>query len=119
MAGANTSLYLLGGSLIIRGAGLGAVFLPLLAASYQGLAKEDIAHASTATRIIQQIGGAFGASVLAVILEHQLTGLSSAGALAAQAYDRTFLWSLGFTIAGLLPAALLPRIHKESSGKAN
>lgn len=118
MASADTSLYLLGGSLIIRGAGLGAVFLPLLAASYQGLKKEDIAHASTATRIIQQIGGAFGASVLAVILEHQLTGLSSVGAMAAQAYDRTFLWSLCFTVVGLLPAALLPRIRRISSGQA-
>lgn len=110
LAGAHTHYYLLEAALIVRGAGLGAVFLPVMAASYQGLKKEQIPHASTATRIIQQIGGAFGASVLAIILQNQLTGQQAADAIGrAAAFDHTFWWSLAFTVVGLIPAALLPR----------
>lgn len=117
LAGDTTSLYLLGLSLVVRGAGLGAVFLPVLAASYQGLSQEQIGHSSSATRIIQQIGGAFGASVLAVILENQLAG-SLTAASAARGYDHTFLWSFGFTLVGLIPAALLPATKRRTASQA-
>ena len=113
-AGAGSSLFALGAALVVRGAGLGAVFLPVMAASYQGLSSEQIAHSSSATRIIQQVGGAFGASVLAVILENQLTGPITPLTL-AHAYDHTFLWSLGFTVVGLIPAALLPALKRSPS----
>ncbi|WP_438431941.1 MDR family MFS transporter [Gorillibacterium sp. sgz500922] len=113
-AGAASSLFALGAALVVRGAGLGAVFLPVMAASYQGLSSEQIAHSSSATRIIQQVGGAFGASVLAVILENRLTGPITPLTL-AHAYDHTFLWSLGFTVVGLIPAALLPALKRSPS----
>ncbi|MHA6529628.1 MDR family MFS transporter [Paenibacillus sp. BAC0078] len=117
LAGTETSLYMLGFALVVRGAGLGAVFLPVLAASYQGLSPEQISHSSSATRIIQQVGGAFGASVLAVILENQLVAPLTA-ATTAQAYDHTFLWSLGFTLVGLIPAALLPAVKRTTASRA-
>lgn len=46
--------------------------------------------------------------------------LSARGVLvlsAAGAYDRIFLWSLEFTLAGLIPALLLPRIRSAASGE--
>ncbi|MNM52011.1 putative transport protein HsrA [compost metagenome] len=113
LAGSSTSYIWLTAALIVRGAGLGGVFLPVMAASFQGLRPGQIPHASSATRIIQQVGGAFGASVLAVILENRLTGAASMSAAArVDAFQYTFWWSLGFTVIGLIPAALLPAIKR-------
>jgi hypothetical protein len=52
---------------------------------------------------MQQVGGSFGAAVLAVILQRGLAGHAAAGA-----YDQAFWWSLGFTALALLPALALP-----------
>jgi hypothetical protein len=60
------------------------------------------------TRILQQVGGSFGAAVLTVILELQLTGPGTATRLAT-GFDRTFWWAIGFTVIGALPAMLLRR----------
>jgi hypothetical protein len=56
----------------------------------------------------QQVGGSFGAAVLTVILELQLTGPGTATRLAT-GFDRTFWWAIGFTVIGALPAMLLRR----------
>ncbi|WP_248630986.1 DHA2 family efflux MFS transporter permease subunit, partial [Paenibacillus riograndensis] len=75
--GADTSYYYLGAALIVRGAGLGAVFLPVMASAYIGLSSQQIPHASSTTRIMQQIGGAFGASVIAIILQNEYNSVMS------------------------------------------
>jgi hypothetical protein len=57
---------------------------------------------------MQQVGGAFGASVLAVILERQITAHAATGAAGlATASGAAFWWCLGFTALGLAPALLL------------
>jgi hypothetical protein len=107
--GVHTNEILLGLSLVVRGAGLGAVTNAILAAAYLGIAPEEIPHASTVTRISQQIGGAFGTAILAMILTTQLH-THRAGGLAGQAsaFGTAFWWSLGFTVIALVPALLLP-----------
>jgi EmrB/QacA subfamily drug resistance transporter len=108
LAGAHTSEILLSLALVVRGAGLGAATIAVMAAAYEGLVPAEIPHASSATRITQQVGGAFGASVLAVILQRQVAGHSGAGlAGAAAAFGATFWWCLGLTALGLAPALLL------------
>ncbi|MDL4821024.1 MDR family MFS transporter [Actinomadura opuntiae] len=102
-AGPHTSEWLLGASLVVRGAGLGGVTLAVMTAAYQGLGPAEIPHASSATRIIVQIGGSFGAAVLAVVLQHQLSG----GATPVTAYAHAFWWSLAFTALAAVPALFL------------
>jgi EmrB/QacA subfamily drug resistance transporter len=102
LAGPHTSLLLLAGALVVRGAGLSAANLAVMAAAYQGLARDDVPHASSATRILQQIGGAFGTAVLAVILARQ-----AAAHPVAVAFDNTFWWSLAFTAVAVVPALFL------------
>jgi hypothetical protein len=100
---------LLCAALVVRGAGLGAATIALMAGAFQGLAKTDLPHASSATRIMQQVGGAFGAAVLIVILTGQLAlhpAASPAGLAAA--FGRTFWWCIGFTIAAIVPTLLMP-----------
>ena len=55
-------------ALFVRGFGLGAVTMPLMAVAFLGLEHEEVPDASIITRIAQQVGGSFGTAVLAVIL---------------------------------------------------
>jgi hypothetical protein len=84
-----------------------------MASAFTGLAPAQVPDASSATRILQQVGGSFGAAVLTVILELQLTsgGTGGAGGPArlATAFGHTFWWTIGFTVIGALPALLLRR----------
>lgn len=108
LAGAHTSEVLLSAALVVRGAGLTAATIAVMATAFTGLAPKQVPSASSATRILQQVGGSFGAAVLTVILELQLTGPDTATRLAT-GFDRTFWWAIGFTVIGALPALLLRR----------
>jgi EmrB/QacA subfamily drug resistance transporter len=107
LAGAHTSEWLLGAALVVRGAGLGAATIALMVGAFQGLSKPELPHASSTTRIMQQVGGAFGAAVLVVILTSAASHAAGPAGLTA-AFDRTFWWSVGFTALALVPALLLP-----------
>jgi EmrB/QacA subfamily drug resistance transporter len=103
----HTSLALLSSLLILNGAGIGAALVPSLAAPYRGLRRDQIPRATSAIRILQQLGGSFGVSVLAVVLQRQLLSqVHHAGNLAA-AYGHTFWWALGFIALAAIPAMLL------------
>jgi MFS family permease len=108
LAGAHTSEVLLSAALVVRGAGLGAATIAVMAGAYEGLRPDEVPDASSATRIMQQVGGAFGASVLAVILQRLATAHAAAGqAGLASAFGGAFWWCLGFTAVSLAPALLL------------
>ena len=81
LAGLHTSYWLLGAALVVRGAGLGLATIAVMAGAFQGLSREQVPHASSATRILQFVGGSFGAAVLvAVILDRQAAAHAAAGA---------------------------------------
>jgi EmrB/QacA subfamily drug resistance transporter len=107
LAGAQHNNVLLGAALVIRGAGLGAATIAVMAGAFQGLDRQDLPHASSATRIMQQVGGAFGAAVLTVILARQAALTAGAGGVAV-AYSHTFWWCVAFTGLAAVPALLLP-----------
>jgi hypothetical protein len=71
-------------------------------------------------RIVQQVGGSFGAAVLAVILASQLASHSILTmAFRVAAFDTSFWWAIGFTVLALAPAVLLPtRLHRHRTGRA-
>jgi MFS family permease len=60
LADSDTNVILLAAALLIRGAGLGGLAIPIMACAYAGLNKAQVPDASIATRILQTIGGAFG-----------------------------------------------------------
>jgi EmrB/QacA subfamily drug resistance transporter len=103
VAGDHTDRWWLMATLVVRGLGLGAVTIPVMASAYLGLARTEIPHASIITRVAQQIGGSFGTAVLAVVLSHVIAGHTP-----ARAYDIAFWWSIAFTVIALLPALGLP-----------
>ena len=101
---AGTSYALLAIALVIRGAGLSAVNLAVMVGAFRELEPQHIPDASSTTRIMQQLGGAFGAATLAVILQNQLTGHQ-----APDAYAHSFAWAIGFTVIATIPALFLPK----------
>ena len=110
LAGAHTSLAILTAALFVRGAGLGAATISLMAGAFQGLDRSQVPDASSLTRIMQQVGGAFGAAVLVVILSSQ------AGAHPATAFQATFWSTAGFAVLAILPALLLPGRTRSGAG---
>ena len=115
--GPHTSQVLLGLSLVIRGAGLGAVTIPIMAAAYQGLAPDQVPDASSVTRIAQQVGGSFGTAILATILQIQVAA-HRGGGLAGRvtAFDNAFWWSIGLSAIAVLPAMALPGRPRRTLG---
>ncbi|MEU9829462.1 hypothetical protein [Micromonospora chersina] len=94
---------------------MGATVVPVLASPYRGLPPAAIPRATSAIRIFQQLGGAFGGAVLAVVLQRQLAGQADAAGRAA-AFGATFWWVLGFTLLAVLPALLLPATRAPRPG---
>jgi EmrB/QacA subfamily drug resistance transporter len=96
VAGPNTNLGWLSLVLLVRGAGLSSATISMMAGAFVGLPREKVPDASSATRIIQQVGGSFGTAVLAAILA------------ATASFHTTFAWATGFTAAAAVLAVLLP-----------
>lgn len=109
----HTSHWLLSGALIVRGVGLSGANLAVMVGAFRDLSPAQIPHASSVTRIVQQIGGSFGTAVLAVILQRQLADNS-----ASTAFDHTFLWATGFVLLAIAPALLIPRARTSTAERS-
>ena len=107
--GPDSSEAVLGVWLAVRGAGLGAVFVPAMAAVYYDLPHRAYPRATSAVRSVQQVGASFGTAVLAVILQHQAASHATGGnAGLATAFGHTFWWAVAFTALAFVPALFLP-----------
>jgi len=100
----HTSQWLVWLTLLLRGAGVGGFTVPLMADCFTGLTKQQIPVASVASRIIQNIGSAFGSGVLATVVTAVL--VRHAGDLTG-AYHAGFVASLLFMLVGVVPALFL------------
>ena len=107
LADAGTSQWWLMGVLLIRGLGQGAVMIPVMSVAYLGLERDEVPHASIITRLAQQLGGAFGTAILAVILERSTAGATGLADL-AYGFDIAFWWAVGFTVVAIVVCLLLP-----------
>jgi EmrB/QacA subfamily drug resistance transporter len=94
-------------TLLVRGMGLGAAGIAMMAGAYHGLHRDQIPGAIGLTSVVQRIGGSFGTAVLAVILQHACT--TTRPSALARAFGDTFWWTVGFALIALIPAWLLPR----------
>jgi EmrB/QacA subfamily drug resistance transporter len=114
-AGPHTNSWLLALWLVIRGFGLGAVTIPVMAVAFLGLAKDQVSDSSVITRMVQQIGGSFGTAVLAVILTGSVT--AHPGDLAA-GFHLAFWWATGFSVIAVLLSLCLPTAPRPQSAPA-
>jgi EmrB/QacA subfamily drug resistance transporter len=126
--GASTSHWLLGGAQFVQGLGIGLAMMPAMSAAYKALERDAVPRATAALSSIQRIGGSIGIALTAVVLQHQiagitgLTGGAGPGALErgplaqaklapqlAAAFAHTFWWGLLLIALAMLPALFLPR----------
>jgi len=111
--GQTTPQWLVWAVLLVRGAGVGGFTVPVMADAYVGLEKPQIPVASVATRIIQNIGSAFGSAVLATVVSGVLARQT---ANLAGAYHAGFITSIIFSIIGIVPALFLTnRLNKKEN----
>lgn len=117
-ADSSTSWILLSAGLLIEGAASNGLLIPIMVSAYVELEKEQIPHASIAGRILQTIGGAFGAAILATVVQNQISGCAVPTLHAvASAYNVAFWWVIGFAAIAFIPSLLLAK-HKGEAKKA-
>jgi EmrB/QacA subfamily drug resistance transporter len=95
-------------ALVVRGIGMSAVNMAVMVGAFDGLTSAQIPHASTATRILQQLGGTFGTAILAVVLQAG----STSGPVTA-AFDGAFWWAAALCGLAVVPALALPRRSRQ------
>jgi hypothetical protein len=112
-----------GRALFVRGAGLSAVTIAVIAGAFKDISPGKVPDANSTIRIVQQVGRSFGTAVLAVILASELLSHYALTAAAARglAFDTAFWWATGLTALTLLPVLLLPAVkrQKESPSKTS
>lgn len=107
LADIGTSLWSLGAALLVRGLGLGLVLIPVVTAAYVDIGKDRMPDASAITRIVQQLGGAFGTAVAAVVLERASVAAGPVVGVDA-AFAAAFWWTVAITVAAAAVALQLP-----------
>jgi MFS family permease len=103
LAGPDTALWLLGAGLFVRGLGMGAVLIPVMTVAYVDIRRDQMPQASAITRIVQQLGGAFGTAFVAVVLT-----AASTRTRPEAGFDTAFWWIIAITVAAAVVALLLP-----------
>lgn len=93
--------------LFVRGIGIGGITVPVMSDSYVGIEKSLIPAASVATRIIQNIGAAFGSAILATVVSGALNAKEMTVANMANAYHLGFFASLIFMMISIIPSLFL------------
>jgi EmrB/QacA subfamily drug resistance transporter len=123
--GTDTSYWLLGGVLVVRGVGLGATMMPAMAAAYATLDNAAVPRATSALNAVQRVGGSMGSALLAVVLQHEIAQrIPGAGAgggalptpgqvtpqivdAVADAFASTFWWAIALSAVALIPTGVL------------
>ncbi|MEU8118509.1 DHA2 family efflux MFS transporter permease subunit [Spirillospora sp. NPDC049024] len=101
--GSSPAGWLLVASLAVRGAGLGVVMAPGMAAVYAGVERHEVARAAGAVNTVNRVGGSLGTAILAVVLQRSLDGHAPAAA-----YGHTFWWAVALSALTLVPALCYP-----------
>ena len=134
MLGANTSYWLICGSLFVQGLGMGMTMMPIMSAALATLSNTQVPDGSTLMNVIQQSATSVGTAVISVVLASSLAAKPEAGLAifantsdkplppgvpdplpesffdtAADVFSNTFLISVVLIACTLIPAFFLPR----------
>ena len=108
---ATTPYGLIGAAMVVRGIGVGLAIMPAMTAAFSVLTKEQVNDATPQLTVLQRVGGSLGTAIIAVILQHNISGARSSSALAA-GFGHTYWWVMGATLIALIPTLLLARIER-------
>ena len=108
LIGAHTSVLELCLVMVVRGAGMGASFMPAMTAAFAALDRSEVSHATPQLNVLNRVGGSIGTTVLAVVLASGLRHAHSPAA-AAHAYGTAFWWSVAIAVVAVVPCVVLMR----------
>ena len=97
-------------ALFFRGIAQAALIIPLLSDAYTGLKQELVSQATTATRMFQNIGGAFGTACLSTLITSALLKHHSL----TFSYNHAFLFTVLISIISIIPAFFLTHHKKQA-----
>lgn len=112
--GEASSLIIVSIVLFVRGMGVGGITIPMMTDAYTGMVKQEIAQASVGTRLMQNIGGAFGSAVLATVVSLSIQGKAPTIPLMTTAYHEGFMLALVLSLVLLIPVLFLT--NKKAKG---
>jgi EmrB/QacA subfamily drug resistance transporter len=107
----NTPYALIGIAMVVRGLGVGLAMMPAMTAAFSVLTREQVNDATPQLTVLQRVGGSLGTAIIAVILQHNLSGAHTAAA-AASGFGHTYWWVMGATLVALVPTLVLVRIER-------
>jgi MFS family permease len=113
LIGAHTSVAFLCVAMVLRGAGMGASFMPAMTAAFAALDRSQVSHATPQLNVLNRVGGSIGTTILAVVLADSLRHAhTSAGA--AHSYGTAFWWSVGMATFAIIPCIVLMRAESSA-----
>ncbi|WP_125762783.1 MDR family MFS transporter [Companilactobacillus hulinensis] len=104
---AKTATWIILATLFIRGIAQGGMTIPIMSDAYSGVPSELVSEATTASRMLQNIGGAFGTALLATWIQTQLNGELMTPAHLNSAYQGAFVVTVIVTVLAVIPAWFL------------
>jgi EmrB/QacA subfamily drug resistance transporter len=111
---ADTSYYVIGAAMIVRGVGIGLAIMPAMTAAFSVLTREQVNDASPQLTVLQRVGGSLGTAIIAVVLQSKTTdaGAHPSSSALAGAFAHTYWWVMGLTLVALVPTIALARIER-------
>ena len=117
LIGAHTSVAFLCGAMFLRGAGMGASFMPAMTAAFAALDRSEVSHATPQLNVLNRVGGSIGTTVLAVVLANALVGAHTPSA-SASAFGTAFWCSAAIVALAVIPCIVLMRAEKDARRRA-
>ena len=94
-------------TLFVRGIAQGGLTIPVMSDSYINVPKELISEATTATRMLQSIGGAIGTAILAAVIQHTIGSQTPTQDLLLTSYHNAFIFTVISLVLALIPSLFL------------
>jgi EmrB/QacA subfamily drug resistance transporter len=115
LIGAETSYWLIGAAMIVRGFGIGMSMMPAMTAAFAVLRPDQINTATPQLNVLQRVGGSIGTAILAVSLQNGISSLSTPTPEGiASAFADTYWWVMAITVVALLPTIVLTVVERRA-----
>lgn len=114
--GPDTPYWRLCAAMLVMGAGVGMVMMPVNTTATRTLAADDVPSGSTTINIVSQIGTSIGTALMSVILASNMAGAAGQRQQAA-AFEHTYWWAVTLLALAGVPALLLPS-RRRSAGSS-
>jgi EmrB/QacA subfamily drug resistance transporter len=97
-------------TLLCAGFGAGVSWVPATAASYVGLARDEISHGSPLVTVTMRLGASFGTAIAAIMLQAQLRAGAAQAHHVQAAYRTSFHWEAGLALVAALTYVWMCRV---------